>query len=108
MRKYWIFTLILSSGLIQGCAAPLASSAGTTVVTAAAANPMTATSVASTVATGKSPLEHVASAATKKECNFTNIIGPKPICEDVVLPKIIDNSSPLPGPADKPKETIKQ
>jgi hypothetical protein len=117
--KHWVwFTSILGFALLQGCAAPLAalgtsgtaaaSSAGTTVVTAAAANPMTATSVASTVTTGKSPLEHAASAATKKECNFTNVIGPKPICEDVVLPKIIDNSSPLPGPADKPKETIKQ
>ena len=118
MRMHWIFTLLLSSILIQGCAAPLAalgasstaaaSSAGTTVATAAVANPVTATSVASAVATGKSPLEHAASAATKKECSFTNIVGPKPICEDVVPPKIIDNSSPLAGPADQPKEAMKQ
>jgi hypothetical protein len=85
-----------------------ASSVGTTVATAAVANPVTATSIASTAATGKSPLEHVASAATKKECNFTNIVGPKPICEDVVMPKIIDNSSPLTGPADQPAEAVKQ
>jgi hypothetical protein len=42
-------------------------------------------------------LEHAASAATKKECSFTNIVGPKPICEDVPIPKVIDNSNPLPG-----------
>jgi hypothetical protein len=117
--KHWVWFLsILSFALLQGCAAPLAalgasssaaaSSAGTTVATAAVANPMTATSVASTVTTGKSPLEHAASAATKKECSFTNIVGSKPICEDVVLPKIIDNSSPLAGPADQPKEAVKQ
>jgi hypothetical protein len=86
----------------------VASSVGTTVTTAAVANPVTATSIASTAATGKSPLEHAASAATKKECSFTNIVGPKPICEDVVMPKIIDNSSPLAGPADQPAEAVKQ
>jgi hypothetical protein len=64
--------------------------------------------VASTVTTGKSPLEHAASAATKKECSFTNIVGPKPICEDVVMPKIIDKSAPLPGPADPLKDPSKQ
>jgi hypothetical protein len=94
--------------------APLAAigSSGTAVAssvgTAAVANPVTATSIASTAATGKSPLEHAASAATKKECSFTNIVGPKPICEDVVMPKIIDNSSPLAGPADQPAEAVKQ
>ncbi len=117
--RLWVWLLfIFNLALLQGCAAPLAalgasgtaaaSSAGTTVATAAVANPMTATSIASTAATGKSPLEHAASAATKKECSFSNIVGPKPICEDVVLPKIIDNSSPLPGPADQAKETTKQ
>ena len=103
---------------LQGCAAPIAaigasstaaaSSAGSSVAAAAVANPVTATSVASTVTTGKSPLEHAASAATKKECNFTNIIGPKPICEDVVMPKIIDKSAPLTGPNDLPKDPAKR
>lgn len=118
MRASCILAILLCTVLLQGCAAPLAalgasstavaSSAGTTVAAAAVANPVTATSVASTVTTGKSPLEHAASAATKKECSFTNIVGPKPICEEIVLPKIIDNSSPLPGPEDLPQGTAKQ
>jgi len=92
------------------CAAPLAvaASAGSTAGTTAAAYPVTTVSLGTTAATGKSPLEHAASAATKKECNFMNIVGPKPICEEVVLPKIIDNSSPLLGPQEKIKETAKQ
>lgn len=118
MRTIWFYVLIVSCPILQGCMAPLAaigttstaaaSSAGTTVVGAAVANPMTATSIASSVTTGKSPLEHAASAATKKECSFTNIVGPKPICEEVVLPKITDNSAPLSGPADQIKEASQQ
>jgi len=118
MRIFWMTTLVAFNIHLQGCAAPLAalgstgtavaSSAGTTVTTVAVANPMTATSIASTATTGKSPLEHAASAATKKECSFLNIIGPKPICEELVLPKITDNSVPLSGPADQARETSKQ
>ena len=119
MRAYWAVSLALISGFcLHGCAAPIAaisasgtaaaSSAGTSAVAVAAANPVTTTSMASTVATGKSPLEHAVSAATKKECSFTNIVTPKPICEDVVMPKIIDKSTPLAGPADPPKDTIKK
>ena len=103
---------------LQGCVAPIAaisatgttaaSSAGTTVATAAIANPMTATSVASTAATGKSPLEHAASAATKKECSFFNVVGGKSICIDVVLPPVTDKSEVLLGPADIPQGTPKQ
>ena len=110
MRISWVLILVIFNALLQGCAAPLAalgttgtaaaSSAGSAVAATAVANPVTATSVASTVTTGKSPLEHAASAATKKECNFTNIVGPKPICEDIPIPKVIDNSTPLTGPAD--------
>jgi len=91
---------------ISGCAAPLAvlsssgSAAASSVGAAAVANPGTAASLATTAATGKSPLEHAASAATKKECSFFNVIGSKPICVDVVLPTITDNSEPLLGPAD--------
>jgi hypothetical protein len=101
-------------GLMTACAAPLAviSSSGTaaasSVGTAAVANPGTAASLASTVATGKSPLEHAASAATKKECSFFNVLGSKPICVDVVLPTITDNSQPFFGPADLSSETAKQ
>lgn len=119
MRAYWAVSLALISGFcLHGCAAPIAaisasgtataSSAGTSAVAVAAANPVTTTSMASTVATGKSPLEHAVSAATKKECSFTNIITPKPICEDVVIPKIVDKSAPLDGPDDPPKNTMKQ
>jgi hypothetical protein len=96
---------------LSGCALPLAAigSAGTgaasavggTVATVAVANPSTAVSVASTVATGKSPLEHAASQATKKECNFLNLLGPKPVCQEFVLPKIMDHSQEIVGIADR-------
>ena len=122
MRAFWIATLSLltlsGATYLSGCAAPIAaigasstaaaSSAGTSVAAAAVANPVTATSVASTITTGKSPLEHAASAATKKECSFTNIVGPKPICEEIPVPKVIDKSVPLTGPADLPKDPAKQ
>jgi hypothetical protein len=122
MRTIWliffsVIQLLILQGL-QGCLAPLAaisgagtavaSSAGSTVTAAAVANPATASSIVSTATTGKSPLEHAASAATKKECNFLNVVGPKPICQEIVLPKVTDNSNPLPGPADQTQEVIKQ
>ena len=107
----WVWPLIFCPILLSSCAAPLAalgasgttaaSSLGTTVTTAAVANPMTATSIVSTAATGKSPLEHAASAATKKECSFINIVGPKPICEDIPVPAITDKSEAYLGPADQ-------
>ena len=109
----WI-GLICVLGLLTACAAPLAllSSSGTAAAssagTAAVANPGTAASLASTVATGKSPLEHAASAATKKECSFFNVIDSKPICIEVVLPSVTDKSEPLLGPADSDKESAKQ
>jgi hypothetical protein len=62
---------------------------------------MTATSIVSSATTGKSPLEHAASAATKKECSFMNVVGPKPICEDVPVPKMNDKSEAYIGLADK-------
>lgn len=104
---YLSITLCLN---LTGCAAPLlalgssatsvASSAGTAAVSVAAANPSTAVSTISTVTTGKSPLEHAASAATKQDCNFLNALGPKPICSDIPVPTIKDMSEPYPGPAD--------
>jgi hypothetical protein len=110
--KFWACPLLMISCLgLQGCVAPIAaigasssaaaSSAGGAVATAAVANPATATSLASTAATGKSPLEHAASAATKKECSFFNPLSSKPICMDVIVPKVTDNSTPLLGPADQ-------
>ncbi|MBU3628905.1 hypothetical protein [Polynucleobacter sp. AP-Reno-20A-A9] len=109
----WI-GLICALGLLSACAAPLAAlgssgtAAASTVGTAAIANPGTAASLASTAATGKSPLEHAASAATKKECSFFNVIDSKPICIEVVLPTITDNSEPLLGPADTTKQSAQQ
>lgn len=96
---------------LTGCAAALAalgsagttaaSSASTTAVSVAAANPSTAASAISTATTGKSPLEHAASAATKQNCNFLNALGSKPICSDIPVPKIIDMSESYLGPADR-------
>ncbi|MBU3565747.1 hypothetical protein ICE93_06810 [Polynucleobacter sp. MWH-HuK1] len=108
------FGFIVTLVLLTACAAPLAalSSSGTAAAssagTAAIANPSTAASLASTAATGKSPLEHAASAATKKECSFFNVIDSKPICIEVVLPTVTDKSEPLLGPADLSKDTAKQ
>jgi len=106
----WVWPLIFCPLLLSSCAAPLAalgasgtaaaSSVGTTATTVAVANPMTATSIISTATTGKSPLEHAASAATKKECSFINVVGPKPICEDIPIPTINDKSEAYLGPAD--------
>ena len=109
----WIGS-ICALGLLSACAAPLAalsssgSAAAGTVGAAAVANPGTAASLASTAATGKSPLEHVASAVTKKECSFFNVIDSKPICIEVVMPTITDNSEPLLGPADTTKQSAQQ
>ena len=112
LTRWVLFSCAIA--LLTACAAPLAvlSSSGTTaasaVGTAAVANPGTAASLASTVATGKSPLEHAASAATKKECSFFNVLGSQPICVEVVLPTVTDNSQPFFGPADISTETAKQ
>ena len=113
----WVWPLIFCPLLLSSCAAPLAalgasgtaaaSSVGTTATTVAVANPMTATSIVSTATTGKSPLEHAASAATKKECSFMNVVGPKPICEDIPIPTINDKSEVYIGPADKTDVPIK-
>ena len=109
---------IFCSLCLQACVAPIAavgasgsaaaSTAGGAVATAAVANPVTATSLASTAATGKSPIEHAASAATKKECSFFNPLSSKPICIEVTVPTVTDNSTPLLGPADQAVDTAKQ
>lgn len=106
-----LFLVVLAFLLLSGCAAPLmalgssstaaASSAGSAAATAAMADPSTAVSLVSTATTGKSPLEHAASAATKKDCNFLNALGSKPICVDVPIPKITDHSEAYLGPADQ-------
>ena len=113
-RSFLFPALLVFIFLISACAAPLAvlSSSGTaaasSVGAAVVANPGTAASLTSTAATGKSPLEHAASAATKKECSFFNVIGSKPICVEVVLPTITDNSEPLLGPADLAPKPVQQ
>ena len=107
---FFFFSLITLCLNLTGCAAPLmalgssatsvASSAGTAAASVAVANPSTAASAISTATTGKSPLEHAVSAATKQDCNFLNALGPKPICSDIPIPTIKDMSEPYPGPAD--------
>ena len=107
----WVWPLIFCPIILSSCVAPLAalgasgtaaaSSVGTAATSAAIANPVTATSIVSSATTGKSPLEHAASAATKKECSFMNVVGPKPICEDVPVPKMNDKSEAYIGLADK-------
>jgi len=90
---------------LSGCALPIAATAsavGGAVSTAVIANPMTAASITTTVATGKSPLEHAASQATKKECNFLNLLGPKPVCQELVIPVVRDHSQEMIGLADRP------
>jgi hypothetical protein len=109
---------IFCSLALQACIAPIAavgasgsaaaSSAGGAAATAAVANPVTTTSLASTAATGKSPIEHAASAATKKECSFFNPLSGQPICMEISVPKVTDNSTPLLGPADQATEVVKQ
>ena len=117
--KIGVYLFPIFCGLsLQACIAPIAavgasgsaaaSSAGGAVATAAVANPATATSIASTAATGKSPIEHAASAATKKECSFFNPLSSKPICVEVSVPTVTDNSTPLLGPADQVVDTAKQ
>jgi len=117
LHRIWVRALGLGSFLIGtflliGCAAPLAalgtvgtasaSTAGTAATTAAVANPATAASVVSTVTTGKSPLEHATSAATKMDCSLFNLVGGKAICIDVAMPGITDKSEPFLGLADQP------
>lgn len=90
--------------LLQSCAAPFlaaASSVGTAAGTAAAASPVTAVSVTSTVTTGRSPLEHATSVATKKDCSFFNVLSAKPICEEIVIPVVMDQSEMIVGEADR-------
>jgi hypothetical protein len=104
-------TLFLLSGclLLQSCAAPImaaASSVGTAAGSAAVASPVTAVSVTSTVTTGRSPLEHATSAATKKDCNFFNILSAKPICEEIVIPSVKDQSEMIIGEADRTGSAI--
>lgn len=114
LKTIVLSVLGMSIFFISGCATPLLalSSSGTaaasTVGTAAVANPGTAVSLASTATTGKSPLEHAASAATKKECSFFNVIDLKPICIEIVLPPITDKSELLLGPADVIQKSAQQ
>jgi hypothetical protein len=110
MNLRLIGVALLLGCLAGGCAAPLmalggsattaASTTGTAAVSVVVANPTTAASAISTATTGKSPLEHAASAATKQDCNFLNALGSKPICTDIPTPTVKDMSEPYLGPAD--------
>ena len=104
VRPALVLLALSSSLLLQSCAAPFmaaASSVGTAAGSAAVASPVTAVSVTSTVTTGRSPLEHATSAATKKDCSFFNVFSAKPICEEIVIPSVKDQSEMIIGEADR-------
>ena len=104
VRPALVLLALSSSLLLQSCAAPFvaaASSVGSAAGSAAVASPVTAVSVTSTVTTGRSPLEHATSAATKKDCSFFNVFSAKPICEEIVIPSVKDQSEMIIGEADR-------
>ena len=109
VRPVLVLLALSSSLLLQSCAAPFmaaASSVGTAAGSAAVASPVTAVSVTSTVTTGRSPLEHATSAATKKDCSFFNVFSAKPICEEIVIPSVKDQSEMIIGEADRSGSVI--
>ena len=109
VRPSLVLLALSSSLLLQSCAAPFmaaASSVGTAAGSAAVASPVTAVSVTSTVTTGRSPLEHATSAATKKDCSFFNVFSAKPICEEIVIPSVKDQSEMIIGEADRSGSVI--
>ena len=109
VRPALVLLALSSSLLLQSCAAPFmaaASSVGTAAGSAAVASPVTAVSVTSTVTTGRSPLEHATSAATKKDCSFFNVFSAKPICEEIVIPSVKDQSEMIIGEADRSESVI--
>ncbi|MBU3626621.1 hypothetical protein ICN48_10310 [Polynucleobacter sp. JS-Safj-400b-B2] len=114
LNTFRFSALALTLCIVNGCAAPLAAlttsstAAASSIGTVAVANPGTAASLASSAATGKSPLEHAASAATKKECSFFNFIDSKPICIEIVLPPVTDRSEPLLGSTEAPRKSAQQ
>ena len=114
LKIYCYSAIFICLGTLTGCAAPLAAlsssstAAASSVGAVAVANPATSISIASSATTGKSPLEHAASAATKKECSFFNMVNSQPFCIEVVLPPITDKSEPLLGPADIEAKPAKQ
>ena len=97
--------LLSSCLLLQSCAAPIMAAASS-VGSAAVANPVTAVSVTSTITTGKSPLEHATSEVTKKDCSFFNVFSSKPICEEIVIPSVKDQSEMIIGEADRTGSVI--
>jgi len=109
VRPALVLLALSSSLLLQSCAAPFvaaASSVGSAAGSAAVASPVTAVSVTSTVTTGRSPLEHATSAATKKDCSFFNVFSAKPICEEIVIPSVKDQSEMIIGEADRGRSVI--
>lgn len=100
LRLFLVLGCLISTGGLNACAAPIMAAASS-VGTAAAASPVTAVSVTSTVTTGRSPLEHATSAATKKDCSFFNVFSSKPICQEIVIPTVQDRSELIIGEADR-------
>ena len=76
IRIIIIFITIIGLGLSSGCAL-------------VAAYPVTAASVATTTATGKSPTDHAISESADQDCSIGKILDGQPICERRLKPKEI-------------------
>ena len=72
-RAFIYFGLALCAASLSGCAM-------------VAAYPVTAASVGTTVATGKSPTDHAVSESAGKDCSMMRVFEGKPVCEKRLRP----------------------
>jgi hypothetical protein len=73
MRRY---PALILTALLNGCAAVVA-------------YPITAASVGTTVATGRSPTDHALSETTDQDCSLTRVLDGQAICEKRLKPEEI-------------------
>lgn len=73
MRRY---PALILTALLHGCAAVVA-------------YPITAASVGTTVATGRSPTDHALSETTDQDCSLTRVLDGQAICEKRLKPEEI-------------------
>lgn len=64
--------------------------------------PLTSAGVGVFAATGKGPTDHAISYAANKDCATMRIIDNEPVCQDVVIPEVVDHSV---GQAATPVQT---
>jgi hypothetical protein len=55
--------------------------------------PLTSAGVGVFAATGKGPTDHAISYAAKKDCATLRIIDNEPVCQDIVVPEVVDHSA---------------